>query len=268
MELDYTLIPGEGTPIFLFPTFPIDRTYLEESLSKLEFSNPLILFDYRSHGRSPAVEKDKQLKFHLMADDVEELRKALGFEQIIVFGHGLGGLIALTYVVRHMKRVEKLVLFSTSASSRFRGELAWNIRERFSLQTKNELDTYFSRMDPNSLKVKFNRAYTVYFDPPNLGEAQRLLDQCKKLAFHEYYVLYPEIEKFDVRPKLRKFDKPTLIVSAEKDVWPLSYVRDIQNHVKKHHLIHLKGVGHFAMIENPQAFWTPIMEWVEKGNPS
>ncbi|RMG36106.1 MAG: alpha/beta hydrolase [Methanobacteriota archaeon] len=262
MELDFTLIDGEGIPIFFFPTFPLDRTYLEASLKDMDFKHPLVLFDYRSHGRSPNVENDKQLKFKLMADDVEELRKKLGFEKIIIFGHGLGGLIALTYVVRHMKHVDRLVLFSTSASSRFRGELAWNIRERFSPQTKNELDTYFARMDPNSLQVKFNRAYTVYFDPPNLGEAQRLLDQCHKVAYHEYYVLYPEIERFDVRPKLRKFPNPVLIVSAEKDVWPLSYVRDLQNHVKKHQLLHLEGLGHFAMIENPESFWIPIIAWI------
>ncbi len=266
MQLDYELVEGQGIPIYFFPTFPLDRTYLKRSIKGIEFESPLVLFDYRSHGKSPSVEQAKEMKFSKMADDVNELRKNLGHEKIIVFGHGLGGLIALTYVVRHTKSVKKIVLFSTSASSRYRAELAWNIRDRFTPQTKNELDNYFSRMDPNSLKVKFSRAYTVYFDPPNLGEAQRLLNEAKKVAYEEYYWLYPEIEKFDVRSKLRKIKVDTLIVSAEKDVWPLSYVRDLQNHLNNHSLLHLEGVGHFAMIEEPEKFWKPIIEWCSQSS--
>ncbi len=264
MEIDYTHKHGAGVPVFFFPTFPLDRTYLENSMSQIEVSNPLVFFDYRNHGRSPDVEDEKDLTFAKIADDVEELRKNLGYEKITIFGHGLGGLLAFTYLTRHMKHVGKVVIFSSSASAWYRGELAWNIRQRFSPQTKNELDNYFSRMDPNSLKVKFSRAYTVYFEPPNLGMAQKLLDGSHRVAYDAYYKLYGEIEKYDVRSKLRKFKNVVLIVTAEHDVWPLSYIRDIQNHVRYHKLMHFEGMGHFAMVESPQEFWKPIFDWINQ----
>ncbi len=70
----------------------------------------VILFDQRGCGRSrPHASVQANTSWHLVAD-IERIRRALGLEQMVLFGGSWGATLALTYAISHPDRVRHLVL--------------------------------------------------------------------------------------------------------------------------------------------------------------
>src|SRR5438270_12167901 len=70
--------------------------------------------DLRGHGGSsqPSAEDDYDLE--LFADDLWALVDALGWQQLVLLGHSMGGMIAQVATARHPSRLRGLVLMDTS----------------------------------------------------------------------------------------------------------------------------------------------------------
>ncbi len=253
-------INGEKPPLLLFPSLPLDSTYLKLSEGDLQYQGDVHLLDYVDASESlPEKYNLKQL--------IKDLKLYLENNKIgrfNIFAHGLGGLIALKLVTDVKDQIDEIVLFSTSASSKYRPELGWNIRDKYSMLIKNELDEYYGKLDENSLEHKFTRAYAAYFNPPDLTKAMNLISSSKRLEFDLYAALIPDLEQFDVRYKLKKFKGRCLIMTAEDDVWPLKYIREIQNYITDHSLYHFKTGGHFKMVEDPEEFWGAVGRWLNQ----
>ncbi len=73
----------------------------------LEAFLTMIYLDQRGSGKSPDA-----TNYHLdrVAEDIEEVRSALGVERLCLIAHSFGGVIALAYATRHPARVSELVL--------------------------------------------------------------------------------------------------------------------------------------------------------------
>ena len=70
----------------------------------------LVLFDQRGAGRStPHAGLEANTTWHLV-EDMERLRRHLGFERWLLFGGSWGSTLALAYAQRHPERVSALVL--------------------------------------------------------------------------------------------------------------------------------------------------------------
>lgn len=261
----YERIEGEGVPIFLFPTFPIDSSYLSESLRHYKLSNPVIVFDYRNHGKSLDFEKEKDLSFKNLAKQAEDLRKALGYDKVILFAHGLGGMIALTYLSLFHANVDGLVIFAGAANSKYREKLAWNIRNKYSPVTKELLDQYYESAEDKALAVKFTQSYAMYFKEPNYEMSKHLLNSSQRVAYRGYYLLQTDLERYNVRSKIRKYNQPVLLLNTQHDVWPKENTQMIQNDLPhaEHHLFE-GDFGHFMMLEDPNTFWSYVDQWILK----
>ncbi len=71
----------------------------------------------------------------------------------------------------------------------------------------------------------------------------------------------PEVE--ELKPKIRLFDLPTLIVWGEKDiVAPIHVAKDIHNSIKGSELLVIEGGNHPCYLDDPQFFNRKLIEFL------
>ena len=263
MELHHEIISGKGIPLYLFHTTPLDRMYLCNSLKGISCNRPIVSFSYRGHGKSPDSPSSKKIKFKVLAKDVEDLRKTLGHKKIVVFGHGIGGIVALHYLIANHKRIASAIFLATGVDNKYRVEMAWNIRNKFTIQTKDALEQYYQNFAENAMNLKFQKSYAMYFEKPEPKLARMLLSSAERLGFRSFAFLQRDLETYNIKLLSRRYKGPTLILTSEHDVWPVSHTKSMIRDFPDAHFYHFDKFGHFPMVEDPQQFWSLLFTWID-----
>lgn len=91
-----------------------DHTYFKPHFSSLTDATQIVYLDLRDHGRS-ARHDPADWSFEVCADDVRAFCDAVGLVRPIVFGHSMGGFVAMLYGARYPGHAAALTLQSTNA---------------------------------------------------------------------------------------------------------------------------------------------------------
>ena len=121
-DVDGPLLEPAGTMMRNRPTVVLihggpgsyDHSYFKPDFAPLARRAQVIYLDLRDHGRS-ARHDPADWSFELCADDVRAFCDALGIVRPVVFGHSMGGIVAMLYGARHPGHAAGLVLQSTFA---------------------------------------------------------------------------------------------------------------------------------------------------------
>ena len=90
-----------------------DHSTFKPAFSALASIAQVIYLDLRGNWRSDAGLVSK-LSLEQWTQDVHSFCKARSIDRSIVFGHSMGGIVAMLYAIRHPNHLLKLVLSSTS----------------------------------------------------------------------------------------------------------------------------------------------------------
>lgn len=107
--LHYT-IEGTGIPILVIGS----ATYYQRIFSwQLRESCTLVFADLRLFAERDAELNLERLTFDTYTDDIERIRLALGFEQVVIVGHSHIGNLALEYAKQYPERVSHVVMIGS-----------------------------------------------------------------------------------------------------------------------------------------------------------
>jgi proline iminopeptidase len=111
-----------GTPLLVINGGPgVDHTYMHSTLhpssalDELAKDRPVIFYDQRGVGKSPALKAGQSCTIADQVADLEALRTYLGYEEINILGHSFGGLIAMAYAARYPERIGRLIICNSAA---------------------------------------------------------------------------------------------------------------------------------------------------------
>ncbi|MBE1556600.1 alpha/beta fold hydrolase [Sporosarcina limicola] len=95
-----------------------DHTGFKPALSPLSEVMQLVYIDNRGSGKS---ERGPQSTYTMKnnVEDIEELRKYLGLDKIVLLGQSYGGMVALEYAKKYQENLKSLLLVVTAPSSDF-----------------------------------------------------------------------------------------------------------------------------------------------------
>ncbi len=103
---------GQGDPVIFLHGGPgNDFNYIVDALRPHVNNNRFILFDQRGSLLSPVKAEDvSSITIDKLVEDLEVLRQSTGQEQLTLFGHSFGALLALSYYQKYPDHVKKLIL--------------------------------------------------------------------------------------------------------------------------------------------------------------
>ena len=131
----------------------------------------VVFFDQRGSGQSMYDNLLEENNTHALVEDIEKLRKHLGFETIQMFGYSWGSTLALCYALKHSKKITKLLvggiylgtesetnyLYENGGIGQFSPE-AWEYFQEIVPKSKrsNKLAYYYKQLLSNDLAVKLD----------------------------------------------------------------------------------------------------------------
>jgi proline iminopeptidase len=100
------VVEGTGIPCVVINGIHYQRVYSKDLRRHLK----LIFLDFRHSSEADAAAKVDTITLDTLVDDIEQVRKALGFDRIAVMGHSLPSLIALEYARKYPEHTSHLIL--------------------------------------------------------------------------------------------------------------------------------------------------------------
>jgi proline iminopeptidase len=270
VELHYQSA-SSGTPAVILsggPGFTVD--YMIPVGDFLPTGYQRIYFEQRGTGRSrPAKLVPESMTLQTVVEDLEALRVHLKQDRLLLVGHSWGGMLAMGYAVAHPDRVDRLILIGSGGPTlEFTQWFGDNIEARLRPQDL-EARTYWRAAAKNGVaadKVALENIKAIvpgYFFDRTKGLA--FATEIKDGALHNDVngLLFADLGKhYDLRPGLRKLDRPVLIIQGHQDPIGDKTAEDIHALIAGSTLTYINKSGHFPWIEQPDDFRKAMAEFL------
>jgi proline iminopeptidase len=261
-ELFYVEV-GEGVPcLVMHGGLGGDHTALHPWLDPLGDVMHLVYYDHRGNGRSgrPPAET---LTFEQFCSDADALREHLDFEKVAVLGYSFGGFIALEYALRYPEHLSHLILLDTAPTFDYGEEIEANARRKDA--TQEQLEALEASVDNEAEYWHLWKLIEpLYFHTFDAYLAERVMG--KTILSAEAGEAGDAItEGWDLTPRLSEISVPTLILVGRDDfVCPPSQAKNMHERIPNSELVVFEKNGHFAHVEEPDAFFAAIRGWIRR----
>lgn len=237
---------GQGRPLLVLNGIMMSCRSWAEFVEPFSRDNRLILLDFLDQGQSARM--DGPYDQAIQAQVVLALLDHLSIDRACVLGISYGGEVALRFAIAHGERVERLLLFNTTArTGPWLGDIgdAWNL-------ASGDPDAYYLTTIPVIYSPAFYREKRdwmakrretlrpVFGDPGFIQPMIRLTNSSRS---------------YDVADRLGEIKAPTLIVSCQQDyLTPVEEQQLLERRIPNSHYVVIPGCGHASMYEQPVLF--------------
>ncbi|WP_246943134.1 alpha/beta fold hydrolase [Bacillus pinisoli] len=257
----------DGKPIFFIhgaPGLGDCRADLS-AFSSLGDQYKLIFLDMRGSGRS----EDKPPYTHEQwTSDIDELRKLLKVDKIMIHGGSYGGFLSLEYVLRYQEHVTHVLLRDTAANQGYH-HLSTETALKANLPgvTEDVLERLWKGETESNqgLKDIFGALlplYTVEYEPDKIQERINSIFYHYETHNYAFKVNQP---KYDVKEKLKQINVPVLVSVGRHDwVTPVECSQEIAAEIPNSTLIIYENSGHSPHAEENELYLTNVRQFLNE----
>jgi len=241
-----------------------DHSYFKPDFERLARHAQVVYLDLRGHGRS-AWGDPADWRFEVCADDVRAFCDRLGIVRPVVYGHSLGGYVAMLYAARHAGHAAALVLQSTNG----RFDLG-RIVEQFRRRGGEEIAQTAHRVyggDRQSVTADEWARCWLLFGPWVTGDEERARMIVNRELNAPGLAL---MRSLDILDQLARIDCPTLVCVGELDpITPVAAADEIVAALRSGiaRLEVIEGAGHFPWKDVPDRYWPVLTGFVAAVGP-
>lgn len=252
IEINYT-IEGEGPWVVLSHSLACDRSMWDEQVQLLKSRFRVMRFDTRGHGSSDAPGGAYTLD--MLADDLLGLLDGLSIEAPHFIGLSMGGMIGMTFALRHPGRFRSLVLCDTSSRIPPEAGPIWEGRIKIAAE---------QGMDP-LVEPTLQRWFTKPFYEANKAMMGRVGQMIRNTRPAGYIGCCNAIPKIDVTDKLGAIKCPVQVIVGDQDVGtPVAMSRAIHEAIPASELVVIQSASHLSNLEQPAAFDKALAGFLDK----
>ena len=218
---------GKGVPVLFVHGGPGSNSlYFEkEGGNVFEKDVQMIYMDQRGCGRSDTAHNNDYSLDRLVLD-MEEVKKALGYQQWILMPHSFGGIIATQYAYRYPEAVKAMVMLNCTINIRRSAESG--IRHTIKILNLTEQEKNYLLNDSVPLLERWGNAfwhlrnqdmsYAVTFDKKENYKLDSALINQPFLKYHFGRKVWNFPEYFeDFSDKTATVRMPVLVISGTRD---------------------------------------------------
>jgi proline iminopeptidase len=273
VKVFYTRV-GQGPRVYVCGGGPAnDHRYLADDLAPFGDQFEFVFHDYRGSGESETA-ADDTYSFARLADDLDELRKEIGDDEIAVLGHSLGGFVATTYALHYPKHCASVVLVGTFPTGIPRRMLPPMFRALGPLRTVKLaarlvwwLAVWSWRPRTEARRRRLHRIWSTWQEglrPVRKREAEREVRLGLPLANDNIKSLQRAATSSDLSAQLTEIACPVLVLYGDRDaaaVWSADVyraeIRDVE-------IVALPAIGHDPLFEAPTASVRALRSFVDR----
>ena len=266
-------VAGEGTTplVVLHGAIGLGSTYMR-TLDPWATEFRLVQYDQRGSGHTPVGDVQK-VSMTGGVDDLEGLRRALGFDRIQVLGHSAGAYLAGLYAATYPAATSAVVLLNPGPP------LAPELMAQFGIEMASrrtpeddearhrlEQSPKFAAGDPATLELHQLNTFAPFF------RDRATIDQVS-LGFTEITAAnigqMPErmMGSLGALGPMRRFTDigcPALVVHSELDPIPVEWSKGLSAAIPTADFVLLQGASHFPMVEDADLLHDAVAPWLRR----
>ena len=250
LELNY-VVEGEGPWLVMSHSLACNISMWDGQVRLLKTKYRVLRFDTRGHGGSDAP--DDAYTLDMLSGDLLGLMDGLGVAKAHYVGLSMGGMIGMTFALRHPGRFSSLVLCDTSSRVPPEAGPVWEGRIKIAMEQGMEplveptLQRWFTEPFYKSSKPMMARVGQMIRDTPVPG----------------YIGCCHAIPKINLTDKLGGIKCPVQVIVGDQDVGtPVVMSRAIQNAIPGSELVIIPSASHLSNLEQPQAFNNALADFL------
>lgn len=232
--------PEQGIPVVAIMGLGAHGGYWSpEFIEDVSQAYGLVVFDNRGVARSNGDFED--LSMPIMADDVAALMDYLEIPRAHILGVSMGGMIALTFALRHPQKLATLTLGCTTARPK-----------KFKLNLHMFSPILQSLRQGGKLTPLLLSTSYMEKNPERTAEFETRIQQFK-VSKHVFLEQFKACLKYDVTERLSEIKAPTLVMTGDKDpIIPYTCSEEIVRAIPQSSLHLFPGSAHAFLMENHQ----------------
>ena len=281
----WTVSFGEGEPLFFIAGGPGGAHVGLRSFDELADAYTLVYYDGFGRGKSDTAQDVRAYSLDRDVEDLEALRKVMGFDRINVLGHSYGGVVAQAFAIKYPESVDHLILANS-----FHSFLMWQANDD---NCNHEIKTNYPEVWDTLMVVRaqgyvssdqvhqdiYGRVPYGFLYAYNPDKFRRK-DGKKRRAYPNrfnsklYYqmvgkdgdfIVGSDIGNFDFRKDLKDLKMPILIIAGRYDrvAVPAEMIK-YKTYCPQAEYVMFEYSGHNPQVEEPEKEFALIREFLEK----
>jgi proline-specific peptidase len=264
---------GPGTPLLLLHGGPgVPSVYLKP-LEALADERPVFFYDQLGSGQSDRPKDSSLWTIDRFVNEVAQVRKALGLDQIHLFGHSWGSMLAASYMLTRPSGVRSLVLASAPMSVPRYAQEARDLLTTLPEATRtaieaHERDGSFDSPEYQAAMMEFYKLYLARRQPWS-AEIEKTFAELNPDVYvymqgPSEFTITGTIKDYDVTGRLKEITVPTLFTAGEYDEVRPETVRLYQSLVPGSQLAVIENAAHLTMQDEPERYQQVLREFLHK----
>ncbi len=245
---------GDGPPVVLIHSFPLDRRMWEPQIGSLSAAGFRVLsMDLPGFGATP-LPSHTDPSLDVYCDAVQGVLDHLGVKRCTLVGLSLGGYVALRLASRGLDPIDALVLADTRAGGDSPAVRAGRL-VNLSLVRGRGTVALIEKMVPHLLAASTGEGARSRVR--SIGGAQ----SPEGVSF----ALLAMRDREDATPTLAGLGVPALLIVGEHDaITPPAEMRAFADALPDARLVELPGCGHLSSMEAPDGFNDALIEFLSR----
>jgi len=278
----WTVSFGTGEPLFFIAGGPGNNHYGLRRFDSLSTANTLVYYDAFGRGKSDTAEVVTEYSLERDIEDLEGLRKVMGFDKINILGHSYGGVVAQGYAIKYPENVSHLIIANS-----FHSYLMW---QENCDNSNHEIKTNYPEVWEELMKIREQGFvssdpvhYEIYgrvpygflyaYNPENFkpGGRKPYPNPSNRKLYYQMvgrdgdFELTSDIGTFDYRKELKDLIMPVLIYGGRYDrVAVPRMMVEYKMYCPQAEFVIFEQSGHNPQVEEPSATIALIRDFLGK----